>query len=92
MYLKCLLSSIHVFIVDCEIFEIFIKKTLPSEKNLFFRLFVDVDFMTRTRFASFWRLTEENENVSFFISFLKWNGKKEIVGFGYSVYSVSEVE
>jgi hypothetical protein len=26
-----------------------------------------------------------NENVSFFISFLKWKKEKEIVGFGYSV-------
>jgi hypothetical protein len=51
MYLKRLLSYIHVFVVDCEIFEIFIKKTLPSEKKSIFRLFVDldVDFMTRTR-------------------------------------------
>jgi len=79
MYLKCLLSSIHVFVVDCEIFEIFIKKTLPSEKNRFFRLFVDVDFMTRLDLPPFWRLTEENENVSFFISFLKWNGKKRLL-------------
>jgi hypothetical protein len=31
-----LLSYIHVFVVDCEIFEIFKKKTLPSEKNRFF--------------------------------------------------------
>ncbi len=36
MYLKRLLSYIHVFVVDCEIFEIFKKKTLPSEKNRFF--------------------------------------------------------
>jgi len=53
MYLKRLLSYIHVFVVDCEIFKIFKKKTLPSEKKSIFRLFVDVDVDFMTRFTPF---------------------------------------
>ena len=52
MYLKRLLSYIHVFVVDCEI-EIFKKKTLPSEEKSIFRLFVDVDVDFMTRFTPF---------------------------------------
>jgi len=85
MYLKRLLSYIHVFVVDCEIFEIFKKKTLPSEKNRFFDFLLMLMLILWLDLHPFWKLTEGNENVSFFISFLKWKKEKEIVGFGYSV-------